>query len=112
MEDNQRSEIIQTVRNLRDSIGTVRSEISLTVAERQVIDRLYSQLDKIEDVMIQEEIQKHIDKIKSVTYKLDTIVKKMDRDSKSLNELSKKVDNLARALKAIVATVATAIKIL
>ena len=102
MANTEIMKVLQLVREAKNEVWDVWYGGSLDSAQESTMEKLYDDLDNIEDDLIFGEISKRINKIRSSSKKLENVARKIKKDIKKLKSIADKVDKAAKALKILV----------
>jgi hypothetical protein len=102
MANTEKMKVLQLVREAKNEVWDAWYGGGLDSAQESTMEKLYDDLENIEDDLILSEISKRINKIRSSSKKLETVAKKIRKDIKKLKSIADKVDKVAKALKILV----------
>ncbi|MCP4267016.1 MAG: hypothetical protein GY777_15840 [Candidatus Brocadiaceae bacterium] len=102
MANTEKMKVLQLVRETKNAIWDAWDGGGLDSAQESMMDKLYDDLDNLEDDLILSEISEHINKIRGCSKKLENVAKKIKKDIKKLKSIADKVDKVAKALKILV----------
>ncbi|MGR9107367.1 MAG: hypothetical protein ACU843_10610 [Gammaproteobacteria bacterium] len=102
MANTERMKVIQQVRAAKKEANAKRFDQSLSPESRAIMERLYSQLDDVEDELIMEEITARVEQLKRASSNLSAINREMAAAADNIAEFAAKVGQVADAIKILV----------
>ena len=108
MANTERLKTIQMLREARDAVGLVRIGAGLTANQLVILDKIYFKLDRLEGMLILNEIKTIVGKVNRESKDIENLADKMDKSVKKLGDIARKVKKAAGAVKGLINIARTA----
>ncbi len=102
MANTEKMKVVQLVRGAKNAVWDSLYIGNLDPNQESLMQKLYDNLEDLEDDLILSEISERINKIRGCSKKLGNVAKKIKKDIKKLKSIADKVDKVAKALKILV----------
>lgn len=108
MANTERLNALQYVIDARRAIDDVRGQDGLTQKQQKMLDDVHDSLVDMEDLLVEEDIQKTIKGLEQGESDLKELIKRMKQSSKDIQQLTNAVADAAKAVGAVADIIATA----
>ena len=102
MANTERFAVLKLIREAKTAVRNARFDTTLEPDQKPVIEKLYIDLEKLEDDLILGVIDERIESLKNSSESLEKVAEKIKQDIKKLEARADMVDKVAKALKILV----------